>query len=416
MRARFMKLVSRRRVWVAAAIFLLWAVMVFSQRHLSSSDTQIQLAWWNYLAAHGWHGIATMDNGGLGYTSIWYFLIAVFTKLHLYPNFPIEYNIKLLAVLFTLASSITTYFIVKHVSGKNSLRPIIAALLILFIPAFFGDIVKTNLPDSSYILFCLMALLAFVHKKYWLTWLLVGVGMAFKLMSMYFLPFIVFYYLLAFRKTTWFNRVSPLFLIVGFLACSVPGLIAGLSFYDATIGTISDRVVSNPNVSSWNFWAIFPGGASWPYFPSIPADQVRNMIVFGYAAIILIIGVIYVLLFNIKNKKQQDRAALWLLIVSPLVFWMFMPTQGETYFALASVFSMIVYIITLDRKDFLVFGVLTYLSWLAYNGFAGLLVSGAKDIAYIILLVIGFLVWRIWGYTEFSKTLKAETVTKQALH
>jgi Gpi18-like mannosyltransferase len=384
--------------------------MMIAERNLISGDTTgTQAAWWEYLSIHGWPGIATIkDDIGADYTPVWYFVICAFIKLGLYPAFPLHWNIKFIAICFTIVSAAATYLIVRHYSGRESWRPFVGALLILFIPAYFCDIVKTNLPDSSYLTFCLLAFLAFIKKRPCLAWTLVGIGMAFKMMALYLMPFLFFYYLKNLKGMkgmsgdSTLSRFAPLFAAVGFLLCSIPGVLAGQSYYDATVGSILGRA-SFLKAGGANFWAIFPtpDESWWPWFPAISNMQVKNMTIFGFAAIALILGLLYFMLFSIKKERLQEFGALLFLILSPLVCYFFMPAQHEGYFALASVASLIVCLINPGRVVFVVFSTLTALLWLGYHGFAHL-PEGKAGAAYIISAIICLLVWQIWKLTPFS--------------
>lgn len=124
------------------------------------------------------------------YTSIWYLIIVFFSKFGIYPNIlNVAAAIKYIGAIFTLLSSLFAYLIVKHFQkGNTSWQATIAASLILFIPPFLGDMLKTNLPDSAYIALILLSLLLFLKNKYVSSWLIFGVAIYFKAMALYIAP------------------------------------------------------------------------------------------------------------------------------------------------------------------------------------------------------------------------------------
>jgi hypothetical protein len=396
----------RPQVLLIGAVFLLWAIMMFAARHLASSDTNIQATLWDYRAKRGFHGIGTINAEiGANYTVVWYFIIVIFTKLHLYPHFAIEENIKMLAIGFTIASSITTYFITKHLCPNSQWRPTIAALLILFMPAFFCDIIKTNLPDASYLTFCLLAVLALLKKRYWLVWFLIGVAMSFKMMGVYIVPFLLYLYARDFRKATRFNMFAPLFAVVGYLICSLPGLLVGQGLYDVTVGTVMQRSDVLNTTFAANFWTIFGGDYSgWQYFPSVSPVQTPSMKLFAYSAVLLVFIVVYILLFSIRGRRKQQYGIEVLLVVSPLICYFFMPAQHEGYFALAPVLAMIVWVVHNSRLHFWLFIILSYILWCGYHGYPYVLNTGDNSI--VIAAIIGFLVWTLYRLTPFYRKLE----------
>ncbi|MDR2975896.1 MAG: hypothetical protein LBV19_01100 [Streptococcaceae bacterium] len=394
-------------------VLFIWLGMMYYSRDVFPVDGDMkraQLSWWNYLSVHGMQGVVTIGKDiDADYTSIWYVIIALFGKLHLYPNLPVQYCIKMMAGFFTLLSSIAAFYIVKQFSAKDSWKPVITAALFLFLPAFFLDVIKTNLPDSSYIALVLFSLLAFIKKKNWLAWLILGAALPFKMMGIYFAPFLFFFYLRDFKENflhkKWLEIVSPLFGIVGFLLLSFPGILAGQSFSDATIGTLLSR--SAVGGLNYGFWDLLNAGKNWNWMPNIQMEQVADMAKFGYLAMILSFVILYSLLFNIKSIERQDELSLNLLVLSPLICWLFMPAQHEGYFALATVFSVILFIIKPCRKNLIIALLLNFILIEANHGFYRVLGS-ASSYEYLIVGIAVYQFYLVFRESEVFEHLKKE--------
>lgn len=312
---------------------------------------------------------------------------------------------KSIAVVFDLVAAASAWLVLRRVSSKDSWRPLFAGALVLFLPSFFADVLKTNLPDSPYLAFCLLSLVALQRQKNWLAWFLIGIGAAFKMMAIYIIPFYLFFYLRDFRIATWKQRVAPLFIAAGFAVCSIPSLLAGQSVYEATFGWVLPRIDTHLDFGFWNIL----NGQEWQWFPPIDAGQMHNLVVFGYACILLVFFVVYLLLFNVGNREEQAVASLDLLVLSPLVCWFFLPSQRESYFTLAAVFVMIALIIRPDRGRFVVFIMINVILWEAYHGLNR--VIGQLAYEYLLLGIAGYLVWRIWRISILRQTLRREVAT-----
>ena len=391
------------KVRFAFFVIVIWLGMMFVLRHVfpSSGDMALtQTRWWNYLLAHGFHGIKTIKHDiGADYTTIWYFLIVIVEKLHVYPHFSLEIVIKSLAVLGTLASSVAAFLITKHFSQKDSWKPIISAALILFIPPFFLDIIKTNLSDSIYISLSMFSVFAILKKRTTLAWFLLGIAMSFKMMAIYIAPFLIFFYIKDFAKNKLNGRIAPIFSLIGFLICSLPGIIAGQGIYEATVGTIFFRSAS----VGWGISQVL-FSPNWSWMPTISSSQIHNFTIFGVLVILFIMILTFALVFNIKSNKIQKDVTVDLLVFSPLVFWLFMPAQHEGYFALAAVFSAIIFAIRFSKESLAIFISVNALLFLNVMNIKLLNFTGA----WFVVILSVWMFWKIFNKSKIFNEIKSE--------
>jgi len=380
--------------------------MMFALRHVYPADgdmIQVQAPWWQYMAQHGFGGIATInDDLGADYTSIWYFVIFLCEKIGLYSGgHYLEYSIKGLAMAGTVVAAVATFFIVKTFDKRvDSWRPWIAASLIPFLPAFFFDTLKTNLPDSIYIALDLLVLLAAIRRRPALAWFILGVAVSFKLMAIYVVPFLVVLYLVQFSSMKIISRLAPLFSALGLILMSLPGLIAGQSVFNATVGMMVERGNSQ-GFMGFGIWPILFSPAWDNVMPQPgPNDKVFEMTLFGLAAILLILGTLAVLVLKVRDRAEQVDSMLDLLVVSPVVFFLFMPSQHETYWALASVFALLVFVLRWSKQSF---GLLMVFSLVLIEMFMGGRVIPMIVCEYILLAAVIYLSVRIIRHSAIGR-------------
>ncbi len=333
------------------AVFLMcYLVFVYAQRHFFTYDTVVsQIRWWNYMLEHGWHGGTTMNDSGVGdYTTIWYFMIAIFTELNLYPRFPIEYSIKFMAITCSLLSAGAVFMIAKYFRPRSQYLPVIVACITPFLPMFSMDLLKTNLTDGMYIMPCLWSFYFFLINKKELSWFLLALGACFKLMAIYLVPVYAFFYLKDFTKYSLREKLAPLWGALAVLICSIPNMAAGGKFLDGIVTPIigrNDDVVVMP----W-FWLI-PTGNNFTS-PDI-AREMRTML-YGLLILIFFMTIFFILKY-VKKEKQRLVGLAILPTLSIMVCFYLMPSQHETYFAMAGIFALIGFIIQPKKELFINF-------------------------------------------------------------
>ena len=390
-------------------VLLLWAVMAVSMHSVYSGDMHFSIsAWWTYIADHGYSGVGTIGPGGWAdVMPIWYFILFLGVKLGLYPGHMVP-CVKALAMVGTIIAVIAVYFIVKSLDRRpGTWRPVIAASLVPFLPAFFLDMLKTNLPDSIYLGLDLMALLAIIKRRPGLAWLLVGVAVGFKPMALYIAPVLFLIYLLQFRSANLIRRIAPLFAVVGLVLTSVPALIAGESLFDATLGIFVART-STAGSLYWGVWRILFDPAWGGIMPDLGNVPLMGGTIFGASVIVVIFVTLFALIFNARDEASRGQAMLDLLVVSPIVFFMFMPSQHEGYWALASVFAMLVFMVRWSRKSLLLLGILSFDLIEMYMG--GRVISPIIC-EYVLLAVMVYLVVRVFMASRVNDSLQPRALT-----
>lgn len=407
------KLKTLPQVAFGVCVAVLWAMMMLALGHVYpvAGDMVATISrWWDYIASTGFRGISTVGSAqGADYTSIWYFIIFVFTKIGLAHHIAI--CLKGLSIAGTVVASVATYFIVDTIFPKaNSWRPLLAAAIVPFLPAFFLDTLKTSMPDSVYLALDLLVLLAALRRRPILAWFLLGIAISFKLMAIYIAPFLVLIYLVNVKKMSILQKLSPLATAFGVLLISVPGCCAGLSLYQATVGTWVARSTDAGSGGGllWGIWRILFGPSS-QWMPDIwnlgvgPAAGLKAGTGFGLASIVLVLISLIALTINARDAEALTSCSLDLLIVSPVIFFLLLPSQHESYGALASVMALLALMIRWSRSDFIILLVLNFILVEMYMG-ARLFQPIVYE--YLLVAVAMYLFARIFMRSELHMALR----------
>jgi len=340
----------RVQLLIAGVSLACYLIFVYAGRHFFTHDTVVyQMKWWDYLAQHGWRGIATLNDPATGlngdYTTIWYAIIVIFTKLQLYPQFPIEFSIKLIAVFASLLSAAAIFFIAKHFRPKSPFLPVIAASMTPFLPLFSMDLLKTNLTDSLFIAFCLWSFYFFVRNKKGLAWFLVALGACFKPMAVYLVPVFIFFYIKDFATYTLREKLAPLWGIPAVVLCSIPHVLAGGSFLNGIINPILGRNDTEA-VMPW-FWLI-PTSNN---FTSAGVPLEMKSMLYGLLFFVIFMTMFFILKY--VKKENQTRVGLAILpTISIMMCFYLLPSQHETYFAMAGIFALVGFFILPNKLLF----------------------------------------------------------------
>lgn len=400
-----MKNINRNKRLLMTIIIICWLIMISAQWNVFplsqySDLNRFQLQWWEYLRSHGFTGIATINHDINGnYGPVWYFMIVIFNKIGLYPALSVAHCIKLMTSILALGCGLISMKIVSHTMNANKYNDIIAFVTVMFGPALFGDLFKTNLPDSFYYLFVLLAILSVVKKQDWLSWFFIGISISFKAMGIYILPAVFFLYLTSFKRLRLINKLAPTFTILGMFICSIPGIVAGMTPINAMLGNIISRG-SKVLSLKFGFWRIFDGG-SWIWWPTLSNSQQQQMYIFGLMLLISVFLGLYSLVFFTENSSDEYLNLWYLLVVSPLLFWFFLPAQHETYFSLSPLLGSLLFAQYPSKKNFTILIIANFFVWEGYHGFQQL--TSPITYCYLILVFILYIIYTMFGNSNIKR-------------
>lgn len=152
------------------------------------------------------------------YGILYQFLIALFTYL---PGKSIFWY-KALSIFFDYILAISGAKICERISNdKGKLKPLLVYSVILFSPTVIFNSCAWGQCDSIYVSFICLSLLSMLYNKNRLSFILLGIAFAFKLQTIFILPF----YLLAYLKNKDFSICDIMLSFVSFYCCGLPGVI-----------------------------------------------------------------------------------------------------------------------------------------------------------------------------------------------
>jgi hypothetical protein len=165
-------------------------------------------------------------------------------------------------------------------------------------------------------------------------WILLGFGVCFKAMAIYLVPLYIYFYIKNFKTSVLREKLLPLAAVLPVIVCSIPNFLAGGRFMDGIIYPILSRA----------------GSASGNHSFSLLQNSHNTTAVFILAmfAVALLTTVFVVLHRSIpeSNKHKRVIELFYIPIFSTIVLYVFSPSQLETYYALATVFAFLAFIVT----------------------------------------------------------------------
>lgn len=380
--------------------FIVYLVCVLSQFSYFTQDTWLhQDAWWGYIREHGFSAVNTLNQDPevhSDYTTIWYFVIWMFNGINLVPG----HCIKILATICSVGCAIVVSRIVRHYLPDSKNAPTAALAFTLFSPAIFLDLVKTNLPDSLYILFVLIAYLCFIKRKQTSAWFYLSIGACFKLMAVYLAPLFLYSYIRDFKTNTLKEKLSPVGGGIGVGLCSLPCVFAGGRFVDGIIMPIINR--AGGFSFSYTLWQFMP-------------DDPNHFELLSIAATFFIVYCILKFIFAFVPKENRENVEITILpVLFPLICYYLLPAQHESYFSTAGVFAFIAWCARPSKKTFFVALVINFMIFISFTtigfrhwlnpDFYSSVFYDIQLMSTVILSIIGYLIYLLYKNSSFNKT------------
>lgn len=220
------KITEYRAVLFFLIITLIGAFVRFQGRTLVSGDMQAYLLPW-YEEMSG-KGIQTLREQVGDYNLLYQELLVLLTYLHWKPM----YLIKALSILFDyLLAFEMAAFAGRIKSGKSGFEGFrttefqIVYAVVLLLPTVVFNSAYWGQCDAIYSFFALAAVFAFYEEKYNKAFVLLGVAFAFKLQTIFILPFIVCLYF--YKKN--FSLLKLFWTVLVFWLSGVPAYLMGRS-------------------------------------------------------------------------------------------------------------------------------------------------------------------------------------------
>ena len=277
------------------------------------------LPWYNEISENG--GFAALDSLVGDYNAPYQFLIAAFTyipvePLYLYKIVSIVFDFVLAVIIGLFVCSIAYPKESKSLGDKlSSYGFLIPYGAVLFTPTVFINSGIWGQCDVIYSTFVILSLYNLYHKKYLPAFILLGVGFAFKLQSIFVLPLFLYVYF----KEKKFSILNFAIIPLVNLIMGLPSLFIGLPWSD--------------------FWGIYSSQSDkYPYmylnYPSFWMMVGDKYVAMKNAAIwitlgILAIGLVAVLAKKIEIYKKDNFLSLGIWTIWTCLA--FLPCMHERY-------------------------------------------------------------------------------------
>jgi Gpi18-like mannosyltransferase len=285
----------------------------------SGDYTHYLSPWYDHLRQYGFQGFRdNFANYNLPYLYLLYVAVAV--------GLPKLLAIKLISLVFDFVLAYAVHRVIKHFRPEGY-AALLAATLTLFLPSVFLNSAAWGQCDAIYTSFILFSFLASLKNRHIWMWVFLTVAFSFKLQAVFFLPFLVYLWIVN-KKGSVF---TPLVALPVFLIFFVPALIAGRSF-----GSIASIYLTQTK-SSGSLTLNAPNFYQWIPNSFIAYFNQAGVLLTAAAIVLVVVCALEFLRPRLKNGHMLVLATLFLFVVPFLL-----PQMHERYFYPAEIFSLLV--------------------------------------------------------------------------
>jgi Gpi18-like mannosyltransferase len=309
--------------WLAVAVLVVLAILLRAMFfHVQSADyTVFFKPWSDHLAQTGLAGLK--DSLFANYNTP--YLLILWLGTHL--PFDTLTFIKLVSGLFDGVMAVTVYLIVREFRPQGRAK-VAAALATIWLPTVIINSSWWGQCDSIYTAWLLLTFYACLRGRANLAWGFWGVALAFKLQSIFLLPFLLFWTIS--RREKW---TAPLYAAWWFLLLSITSLLEGAGISSLWSAYISQADVANLGLS-------FNAPTIYHWLPANFSYQHLGVIQkIGQAAAA---AAVLIYLWPARRRRQYDNHTL--LVYATLSCFLvpfLLPGMHERYFYAAEVFSLV---------------------------------------------------------------------------
>lgn len=325
--------------------------------------------WYDFIHSNG--GFAALKNNFSNYNASYLYLLAIGTYIP-YPKIII---IKSIPVCFDILLALFTYLVVRLKYGKSYV-PIIAALLVLFIPTVVLNSALWGQFDSIYASCSLGGLYFLLCKRPSMAFLLFGLAFSFKPQALFLFPLLFVLLINGEVRLRFFLIIPAVYLLTMLPACLIGrSCIDLLTTYRLRVDNPKHLLVLNaPTIYQW-----------------IPWGTEREL--WEGVGILLTLSAVVILSFVVRasRKKITNDIMLKLALVFVLVMPFFLPEMHERYFYLADIISLVY---AFYFPDYFYIAILIEISSLI--SYIPYLTGIHMNLQFLALLIFGVIIITIW--------------------
>ncbi len=318
------------------------AVRIPGLNHVAGDMVECLIPWYDSIAPT--NGIYSLRNYTGNYGMPY---VTILWLLHFIPG-QVHIKIKAVSIIFEYIAAVAAGLLASHFHDKKKdIAFLFGFALTLFYPPLIINGSIQGQCDGIYVAFVLLTLYALFKNRPALAFILLGCAFAFKLQTIFILPFIILYY---YKKRS-FSILHILLAPLTVEALYIPALIAGYSplspitIYIGQAGYYPQMYMYYPNL-----WCFFWKWAEYSIF-NIP---VIGWVVTLYAFIFLALLV--------TKKVLQDKDWLLIALLTSFLAVYFMPAIHERYGLIPEIL-VIIYSIAHPKRSWMYLFVCATQTW-----------------------------------------------------
>lgn len=305
--------------------------------------------WYDQISAQG--GVRALKSQVGNYGITYQFIISLFTYL---PGKSIFWY-KILSVFFDYILAITGGLIVINFQNTQKKEKFLFVYsIVLFVPTIIMNSGMWAQCDSIYASFLLLSILSLLKNRNKLTFIYLGIAFAFKLQSIFIVPFFLICYLVN-KKFS----ISYFFLsLISFYVCCLPGIIMGRSIFAPFEIYFGQTHETRINLNIPNFSGLL---TTSPIMKNISTYEMMKDFLICISLVILLLAYLFIL-----NNKQLLTGQK-ILIIATWTCWtcvMFLPSMHERYMYVADV--LLILLACISKKYFVNAIIAVSLSYMTY--------------------------------------------------
>ena len=381
MEKRCKEWIEKNVVKIACVCALILGVIVrISFRKFLSGDARNCLVpWYQMIKDNG--GIKGLGTQVGNYNLLYQFFIAVFTYIPL--NALTLY--KAFSCIFDVALAVMGVIYVEKIWKKGEWKGCMA-----FICIFLSPIVVLNSSlwaqcDSIYTFFCIVTLYLLFKERFWLAMISFGIAFAFKIQTIFILPFLLVYYIInkKFSVKYFVGTVAAMF------ALAIPGLLNGRSIFDIFV-VYKGQIMDSPDWILYNY----PGICNLFVNDQSPVEYIRYVKILCIVVAIGVIGCIgaWIIYNKVEMSAYNYTYLAFLLTYSGVLF---MPAMHERYGYIYEILAILIAIH--DMKTIVGCLAIQLCTLISYSYYLFGIEYDARLLTIINLIVfISYLIYFIW--------------------
>ena len=381
-----------------AGRFFLWDIY--------TGDMGAYLKWYNRAKeCGGLPGIYELGQRIKGYNALFQLLTAALTHL---PGDP-QYMFKIVWTVFDLLLAAGVGILVYHLCKNRGKAAIAYALCFMSMDVIFNS-AAWGQSDAVYVSLIIWSLVWILRDKPLKSFILLGLAFAFKLQTVFILPFFVFLYVYKKSFSCLYFLCLPAMLFLSALPRQIVGLLSPMSVQAAgsAAGTAVQTTTAKglPGIINVYIGQIASGGrmyleypSFWASFPNEDPDVFTDFYKFRNAAIVLTLMILAALVYMLRKEERKfDNCRLmYAAMVLSFTTVYFLPTMIDRYGYIYEILAIV--LIFLDKRSIIPAALLHLVMFYQIAGRVGIetLPVSMQQLSFILLIIYGMYLYLLFG-------------------